>query len=515
MKVHRRSLPSRLATLSLLVIASLIGTSVSRAQDSHAVFELVKPSVAQVNIGQSSLGSGCVVDAEKGIIVTNYHVVEEAKGEKVTVTFYADKDKKRYPVAGFLAIVPTKDLALIQIDPSLRKLKALKIAAEQPAPGDKVHAFGSPLGLPLSPTEGIVAAVRTGEELKPIIKFNGGDYEHGMGYDLEANWIQHSAQISHGNSGGPLTNSKGELLGLNTWNLTAGQNLNFAISAVHIKKILDKGDLKVKSFNDLPPPRHSHGPRGERGPGDSDKTYAVWKAFNQAEAEFNKKVAEVDKKKAQVPPMNNRNPLQGAAVRNKKLAAVYKLYSKAYTDFAGKVKGLRTGADVNDELVKWLVIEGDTLHRLGDAYQELAQITGSQAEPMGDADLLLLVGAKQSLNDQRTRGDVLRITLGRIFGREFPTVDETEREMAGSGSDASASEKPAASPGGRKSTNETAKRFELRTWTSHDGNYHIRAKLRSVDDDKIKLEKEDGAVIVVPISKLSDADQRFIDETSS
>ena len=134
------------------------------------------------------------------------------------MVFPADNDDKSYPSDGFLEIQPTKDLALIHIDPTKRKLKALKLATAC-REGEHVYAFGSPLGLSLSFTEGLVSAVRSGKQLGAILaKMAGpGYYEKGMGYDVDAEWIQHAVPISPGNSGGPLINAKGEVLGLNTW----------------------------------------------------------------------------------------------------------------------------------------------------------------------------------------------------------------------------------------------------------------------------------------------------------
>ncbi|MCE5268084.1 MAG: serine protease, partial [Planctomycetaceae bacterium] len=262
--------------VALGAVALLCWASVAKAVDSQVVFEKVKTSVVQVNIGKGSLGSGCVLDPKEGIIVTNFHVIEHAKGEKVTVAFPADGDGKTYPVEGYLEIVPTKDIALIRIDPSKRKLKPLKIAASLPSPGEHVYAFGSPLGLSLSFTEGPVSAIRTGKQVSDIADqmFGKGMYEKEQGYDFEATWVQHAAPISPGNSGGPLTNANGELLGLNTWHLTQGQNLNFAISAVNVQQVLSKASRVVKKFSSLPPPR-KRAPSG-MGPGDMETTRATW-----------------------------------------------------------------------------------------------------------------------------------------------------------------------------------------------------------------------------------------------
>src|SRR5947209_8480877 len=82
---------------------------------------------------------------------------------------------------------------------------------------DLVAAFGAPQGLSFSASEGIVSAVRSGKELKSMLPA----YQ-ATGYSEAATWVQTTAAISPGNSGGPLVNMKGEVVGLNTWAYTAG-----------------------------------------------------------------------------------------------------------------------------------------------------------------------------------------------------------------------------------------------------------------------------------------------------
>lgn len=491
--------------VALGAVALLCWASVAKAVDSQVVFEKVKTSVVQVNIGKGSLGSGCVLDPKEGIIVTNFHVIEHAKGEKVTVAFPADGDGKTYPVEGYLEIVPTKDIALIRIDPSKRKLKPLKIAASLPSPGEHVYAFGSPLGLSLSFTEGPVSAIRTGKQVSDIADqmFGKGMYEKEQGYDFEATWVQHAAPISPGNSGGPLTNANGELLGLNTWHLTQGQNLNFAISAVNVQQVLSKASRVVKKFESLPPPR-KRAPSGV-GPGDMETTLATWKSFNRAMILFNKKNAEAEKKLEAVPMANPRNPLQGKTVRDRKRSEAYKAYASAYKEFASKVKALGSDRTVNFELIKWLVSEGEVLQQTGSSYQGLATAVLTDSAG-GEVEAAKLAACRLALDKLRIGYDTLRISLSHVFNKQFPTIEETEA--------ADASKKGKNSSGSKNKDTDAEKRFEIRTWTSSNGRFTIKAKLRSVDDENVKLEKEDGTVIVVPLSRLSEEDRRFLEETA-
>jgi hypothetical protein len=117
-----------------------------------------------------------------------------------------------------------------------------------------VAAFGGPLGITFSTSDGIVSGVRTGKQLR---EFLGSILVDALGYADDSTWIQTTAPISHGNSGGPLVNMSGEVIGLNTWTRLDAQNLNFAISVVHVRRLLESvsPDKKPRSFKELPKPR--------------------------------------------------------------------------------------------------------------------------------------------------------------------------------------------------------------------------------------------------------------------
>jgi S1-C subfamily serine protease len=167
-------------------------------------------------------GSGFVVDKD-GTIVTNYHVVEEV--QTMTATF---NDNTKLAIEGFKHVVPSQDLAVLQTATPRRSLPFLRLAKKIPRKGESVVAFGSPLGLSFSASEGIVSGIRTAAELAEL------------GADVAGTWIQMTTQISPGNSGGPLVNQRGEVVGVNTMTLTAGQNLNFAVSCDDVRLAVDK-----------------------------------------------------------------------------------------------------------------------------------------------------------------------------------------------------------------------------------------------------------------------------------
>ena len=97
-------------------------------QDRKALIDKVNPSVVKV-VTESGLGSGYVVDAS-GIIATNCHVIKHAK--HVFVAFPADHDKRHYVSEGYLEVLPTKDLCLLRVNVGPKHLTALKIADSLP-----------------------------------------------------------------------------------------------------------------------------------------------------------------------------------------------------------------------------------------------------------------------------------------------------------------------------------------------------------------------------------------------
>jgi serine protease DegQ len=142
---------------------------------------------------QQSLGSGVVVDAAKGYVLTNNHVVEGADDVSVTI---ADG---RTVKAKVLGTDPDSDIAVLQIP--AEKLAALPIAdSSKLRVGDFVVAVGEPFGLGQTVTQGIVSALG----------------RMGIGGSGVQNFIQTDASINPGNSGGPLVNLRGELVGINS-----------------------------------------------------------------------------------------------------------------------------------------------------------------------------------------------------------------------------------------------------------------------------------------------------------
>jgi serine protease Do len=168
-----------------------------------------------------ALGSGVIIDAAKGYVVTNNHVVDNASTIKVSLS-----DGRKFD-AKVVGKDPRSDIALIQIqDP--KNLTAIKMAdSDALRVGDYTVAIGNPFGLGETVTSGIVSALgRSG--------LNVENYE---------NFIQTDAAINRGNSGGALVNLNGELIGINTAILAPdGGNIGigFAIPSNMVKSLTEQ-----------------------------------------------------------------------------------------------------------------------------------------------------------------------------------------------------------------------------------------------------------------------------------
>ncbi|MBS9720873.1 DegQ family serine endoprotease [Tianweitania sp. BSSL-BM11] len=141
-----------------------------------------------------SLGSGFVIDAKEGIVVTNNHVIADADAIEV---IFADGGKLK---AELLGRDTKTDLAVLKVDPAARKLTSVQFGdSDQMRIGDWVMAVGNPFGLGGTVTVGIISARNR--------DINSGPYD---------DFIQTDAAINRGNSGGPLFNMRGEVIGINT-----------------------------------------------------------------------------------------------------------------------------------------------------------------------------------------------------------------------------------------------------------------------------------------------------------
>lgn len=228
-----------------------VSKSITDSQRSQELFEKVKNSVVRIDILAQDvnprvtvndepileapagfIGSGFVYD-KSGKIVTNYHVVRGAQA--ILVKFLNGNGYK----GTIVGVEPLVDLAVIQLDPSaLYKEKLMPLSLADPSDirvGTPVVAIGSPIGLTGSMTEGIISQVGRIQKALLFADTWVGDL------------IQTDAPITHGNSGGPLLNFEGKVVGVNDRGIpVAGMesqstepNIGLAISAGTVKRIVD------------------------------------------------------------------------------------------------------------------------------------------------------------------------------------------------------------------------------------------------------------------------------------
>lgn len=171
-------------------------------------------------------GSGVIIDKE-GYILTNNHLVENSEGLKVKI---ADGDGDRGKIYDGTVVGRDKatDLAVVKIDPDEPLQEAKLGDSSKLKVGQWAIAIGDPLGIEKTVTVGVISGLR----------------RSGFGGPLRdvryQNFIQTDASINQGNSGGPLLNIDGEVIGINTFINTAGQNIGFAIPIKMAKEVYDQ-----------------------------------------------------------------------------------------------------------------------------------------------------------------------------------------------------------------------------------------------------------------------------------
>lgn len=184
---------------------------------------------------QQALGSGFVLD-KAGHIVTAYHVIEG--GDQIDVSF-SNQDTLEAKLVGS---DPSTDLAVVRVEASSRGLTPLQLGdSDTVRVGDPVVAIGNPFGLDRTATAGIVSAVQE----RTITAPNGSPIDH---------VIQTDAPINRGNSGGPLLNAAGEVIGVNSQISTGGDaeigddGIGFAVPANTVRNVVaqlvDKGRVE-------------------------------------------------------------------------------------------------------------------------------------------------------------------------------------------------------------------------------------------------------------------------------
>ena len=216
--------------LILIVVAIIVAVSTfvinhsfNKKLSAEEIFDLIAPCTVEINAegdAFSSTGTGSFID-ENGTIITNYHVIESCHTINVT-----NQDGNVHKVVSVLGFDKERDLAIIKIDSQNENF--IKLKTDKLKTGEKIYTLGSSLGLTGTFSEGIISS--SSREIEGL------------------EFIQITAPISSGNSGGPLVDEYGNVIGIATGAFTEGQNLNLAIPVKYINEI--NKDTKY-SMNDF------------------------------------------------------------------------------------------------------------------------------------------------------------------------------------------------------------------------------------------------------------------------
>jgi S1-C subfamily serine protease len=184
----------------------------------HEIYGRAAPGVVQVTSAAGVIGSGFVID-KSGYVITNHHVVQGASSVRVS---FSDNESLNATVVG---VDPASDIAVLRVDARSRALAPLMLGDSGGVQvGDPVVAIGNPFGLDRSITAGIVSALQ-----RPITAPNGYPIDH---------VIQTDAALNHGNSGGPLLDARGEVIGVNSQSQTSVAGVGFAIPINTVKDVV-------------------------------------------------------------------------------------------------------------------------------------------------------------------------------------------------------------------------------------------------------------------------------------
>jgi Do/DeqQ family serine protease len=163
------------------------------------------------------LGSGVIID-KRGLVLTNFHVV---KGADEILIRLSDKREYRGQIMG---TDPKTDLAVVKFQPDHELTVATLGNSDALRVGEWAIAIGNPFGLDQTVTVGVISATGRSD----------------VGIATYENFIQTDASINPGNSGGPLVNLKGQVIGVNTAIVAAGQGIGFAIPINMVKRVVDQ-----------------------------------------------------------------------------------------------------------------------------------------------------------------------------------------------------------------------------------------------------------------------------------
>jgi S1-C subfamily serine protease len=205
--------------------------------DRQQIVDKVRPSAVQVSVrvkDEGATGTGIVVDAAEGFILTNYHVVA---GSTATNVRWGDAERP----ASVIALAPCEDLALIKLAQPIDGLQTIEFgSARNLRAGQELTAIGYPGSLQAGETK--VTVNSGGVSVDGVV-----EAEANSDFPKFPEVVQHEVPINPGNSGGPLVDEQGQLVGVNTFGNAdeSVENQNYSVSSDRVKELLPqliKGD---------------------------------------------------------------------------------------------------------------------------------------------------------------------------------------------------------------------------------------------------------------------------------
>lgn len=213
MRFSRRHFARTLATAIPAISAACAARSTPRlaSPDFVALVEQVSPSIVSIGDGAQTVGSGFAVGPT--LVITAAHVAQNA-GRAIVVTSAQGRQPAR-----LVGMDEQDDVALLEVS---QPLPALMLATASPKVGEWILVLGNPFGSGMTATAGIVSAAPGSITATPIL----------------ARQVQINAAVNPGNSGGPVCNLRGEVIGATTTLVAAGQGIAFATSAAALRSFL-------------------------------------------------------------------------------------------------------------------------------------------------------------------------------------------------------------------------------------------------------------------------------------
>ncbi|MEO0531086.1 MAG: serine protease [Planctomycetota bacterium] len=237
---------------AIVCLAALL-TAAPSVADSGVFQQLLDSSVWIVNLDTDTTGSGVVVDAERRLVITNYHVVGESR--EVALFFAAYDSEGRLVTDGgtyaknfktleegelacFGKVVGTwkeRDLALVELDFMPSDVTGVPLSETGATPGEAVHSVGNP-----SASDALW--VYSPGSVRQVYRRNA---EFSDGQKLNARMVEVTSPINGGDSGSGMVNSRGELIGIVSWMSHAGRLMSYAIDISEVKALLQSYGMEA------------------------------------------------------------------------------------------------------------------------------------------------------------------------------------------------------------------------------------------------------------------------------